>query len=66
MSILFWIAYCIKVFMDGKWNVAISTWTFDYFVYSCIWTLIWLLVIFGIPVAIGVTWWLRHEMKKEP
>jgi hypothetical protein len=52
--------------MDGKWYVAISSWTLVYFVSSAIWTLIWLAVIFGIPIAIGATWWLRHEMKKEP
>jgi hypothetical protein len=50
--------------MDGKWNVPISTWTLDYFVYSCIWTLVWLAIIFGIPAAIGLTWWLHHEMKE--
>jgi len=66
ISVLFWIAFCIKVFIDGNWNVAVATWTLDYFVYSCIWTLIWILVIFGIPIAIGVIWWIRHKMKKKP
>jgi len=28
--------------------------------------LIWILIIFGIPMALGGIWWIRHEMKKEP
>ena len=66
ISFLVFIAFIIKIFLDGNWNVAFATWTFDYFVYSCIWAFIWVLIIFGIPIAIGGTWWLRHEMKKEP
>ncbi len=66
ISLLFFIAFCIKVYVDGNWNVAIATWTFNYVVYSMLWILIWIVVIFGIPAAIGVTWWLRHEMKKKP
>jgi len=66
ISLLFYIAFCIKVFTDGNWNVAFATWTFDYLVYSCLSTLIWLLIIFGIPIALGIIWWIRHEMKKKP
>jgi hypothetical protein len=66
ISLLFFVAFCIKVFVDGNWNVAFATWTLDYVVYSMLWILIWILIIFGIPVAIGVIWWIRHEMKKKP
>jgi hypothetical protein len=66
ISLLVFIAFCIKVFTDGKWNVAFATWTFDYLVYSLLWALIWILIIFGIPAAIGIIWWIRHEMKKKP
>ena len=66
LSLLFWIAFCIKIFLDGNWNVAFSTWTFDYLVYSCLVVLIWILIIFGIPIAIGIIWWTNHEMKKKP
>jgi hypothetical protein len=65
-SLLFFVAFCIKVLIDGNWNVAIATWTLDYVVYSMLWILIWILVIFGIPAALGVIWWIRHEMKKKP
>lgn len=66
VSLLFFVAFCIKVFIDGKWNVAFATWTFDYVVYSMLWILIWSLVIFGIPIVLGIIWWISHEMKKKP
>ena len=66
VSALFFIAFAIKVFIDGNWNVAIATWTLDYVVYSMLSILVWGLVIFGIPMVIGIIWWLRHEMKKKP
>ena len=64
ISLLFFIAFCIKVFIDGNWDVAISIWTLDYVVDSMISILIWGLVIFGIPIAIGAIWWINHEMAK--
>ena len=66
ISLLFWIVFAIKVFTDGNWNVAFATWTFDYLVHACITALIWILIIFGIPIVLGIIWWIRHEMKKKP
>jgi len=66
IELLVFIAFCIKVLTDGNWDVAFATWTFDYLVYSYLSALIWVLVIFGIPMALGIIWWIRHEMKKKP
>jgi hypothetical protein len=66
ISILFFIAFCIKVFIDGNWNFAIASWTLDYVVESMISILIWVAVIFGIPAAIGVILWINYSMKKKP
>jgi len=66
ISLLFTIAFCIKVLIDGNWNVALATWTFDYLVNSMLTVLIWMLIIFGIPIVLGLIWWIRHEMKKKP
>jgi hypothetical protein len=63
ISPLIFIVFAIKVYIDGNWNVAISTWTLDYVVGSMITILIWGAVIFGIPAAIGVFWWINHEKK---
>jgi hypothetical protein len=65
ISFLIFIFFCIKVYLDGNWNVAIASWEFDYLVYSCLWALIWVLVIFGIPMLIGGLLWLNHEMSKK-
>jgi hypothetical protein len=66
ISFLVFIAFIIKIYLDGNWNVAFATWTFDYLVYSCIIAFIWVLIIFGIPLLLGGTWWIHHEMKKNP
>ena len=65
ISLLVFIVFCIKVFIDGNWNVAFETWTFDYLVYSMLSAFIWVLIIFGIPIGLGIIWWIRHEMKKK-
>ena len=64
VSLLFFIGFCLKVFIDGKWNVPISTFSLDYVVGSMITILVWGLIIFGIPIAIGLIWWISREMKK--
>ena len=66
ISPLLFIAFAIKVYVDGNWNVAISTYTLDYVVGSMITILVWIVAIFAIPATIGVIWWIRHEMNKKP
>ena len=66
ISPLLFIAFAIKVYVDGNWNVAISTYTLDYVVGSMVTILLWIVAIFAIPATIGVIWWIRHEMNKKP
>jgi hypothetical protein len=66
ISLLVNIAFCIKVFTDGNWDVAFATWTFDYLVYSYLSALIWVLIIFGIPMVLGGLLWIGYEIKKKP
>jgi hypothetical protein len=65
ISFLVFIAFCIKLFLDGNWNVAISTLSFDYFAYSMISAFIWVLAVIGIPVAVGIILWLSRGMNSE-
>jgi uncharacterized membrane protein len=65
ISILLFIAFCIKVFIDGNWDVTIASWSLDYVVESMISILIWVAIIFGIPAAIGVILWINYSMKKK-
>lgn len=64
ISPLLFITFAIKVYVDGNWNVAISTYTVDYVVGSMITILVWIAVIIGIPMAIGAIWWISREINK--
>jgi hypothetical protein len=66
VSPLLFIAFALKVFIDGNWNVAISSWTLDYVVGSMVTILVWIAVIFAIPATIGLIWWLSQGMNKKP
>ena len=65
ISFLIFIAFCIKVYIDGNWDVPILSWTLDYIVDSMITILVWSATIFGIPAIVIALIWLNHEMKKE-
>jgi len=64
ISLLLFIAFCIKVYIDGKWNVPMTAFTLNYVVGSTIAILEWGLIVFGIPGAIALAWWIGHEMTK--
>ncbi len=66
ISPLLFIAFALKVYVDGNWNVAFSTYALDYVVGSMVTILLWIVAIFAIPATIGIIWWIRHEMSKKP
>jgi hypothetical protein len=66
ISPLLFIAFALKVYFDGNWNVAISTYNLDYVVGSMVTILLWIAAIFAIPAIIGIIWWIHHEMNKKP
>ncbi len=61
VSPLLFIAFAIKVYVDGNWNQAIATYTLDYVVGSMVTILIWIAVIFAIPAIIALVWWLSRR-----
>ncbi len=64
VGLLLFIAFALKVYFDGNWDAPMSTFTLNYVVGSMITILEWVAVIFGIPLAIGLAWWVRREMRK--
>ncbi len=63
-SLFFFIAFCIKVYSDGNWNVPIATFSLNYVVGSVIFTLALTAAIIGIPALIAGAWWIRREMRE--
>jgi hypothetical protein len=64
ISPLLFIAFAIKVYVDGNWNTAMASWNLDYVVGSMVTILIWTAAIFAVPAVIGVIWWIHHETNK--
>ncbi|HUY00720.1 MAG TPA: stage II sporulation protein M [Candidatus Deferrimicrobium sp.] len=65
LSLLVSIAFLIIIYLDGNWDTALGNLPLTYFVYTALWALMWVLVIFGIPIGITILLWLRRIMKKE-
>jgi hypothetical protein len=63
VGFLLFLAFCLKVYVDGNWNVPVATFSLNYVVGSMITIVAWAAVIFGIPATIALVWWLRRQPK---
>jgi hypothetical protein len=61
ISPLLFIAFAIKVYLDGQWNAPIAGFSLDYVVGSMVTILIWIAAIVAIPAIIGLVWWITRE-----
>jgi hypothetical protein len=66
ISPLLFIAFAIKVYVDGNWNAAIASFSLDYVIGSMITILLWTIAIFAIPATIALVWWISHGRTKQP
>lgn len=66
ISPLLFIAFALKVYVDGNWGTAISSWSLDYVVGSMVTILIWIAAIFAIPGVIVLVWWITRGRKIPP
>ena len=53
-----------KVYLDGNWDLAFGEWTVDYLVNSYLTALLWVAIIFGIPIILGVIYWIHRKITK--
>ncbi|MGY5873915.1 MAG: hypothetical protein RTV72_16835 [Candidatus Thorarchaeota archaeon] len=59
------LTWLVVVWLDGRWNLAFESWTFNDWIYSCLAAIGWDLLIFGIPMALFFIWWIRKEPQLE-
>ena len=64
ISPLLFIAFAIKVYVDGNWSMAISSYTLNYVVGSMFTILLWIVAIAAIPATVGLIWWIHRETNK--
>lgn len=64
ISPLLFIAFAIKVYLDGQWNAPIAGFSLDYVVGSMITILVWIAAIFAIPAIVVFAWWISRETNK--
>ena len=63
-GLLLFIAYCIFIAIDGNYYAAFSSQPYSYWVFSYLLTIVWLLIIVGIPLAIAGLIYLRYWVNK--
>jgi flagellar basal body-associated protein FliL len=51
-SLFMFIAFCIYVAVDGHYRTQFGFLKYSYFIYSWLYTVAWMLIVFGIPAAI--------------
>ena len=59
------IVWLIVVYLDGRWAQPLNAWTFTDWVYSFLVAVGWILIIFGIPLALYFFWWMRKEILED-
>jgi len=62
-SFLLFLAFCLKVYYDGNWNVPIASFSLNYVVGSMITIIAWAAVVIGIPATVAFVWWIRRQPK---
>jgi hypothetical protein len=61
ISPLLFIAFALKVYIDGQWNAPIAGFSLDYVVGSMVTILIWTAIVCAVPAIVGFIWWITRE-----
>lgn len=60
-SLFLFLAFVIKVYLDGNWNVAISTFSLAYVVGSVITIMAWFAAVLAVPAIVVAGWWFSKQ-----
>jgi len=59
------VAWFIMLWLDGRWNLTLESWTFMDWIYSWLTAALWVFIIFGIPIVVLFTLWIVKKAMKE-
>ena len=66
MSVLFFIAFAIAVYLDGNFWVPAGNLSYSYYIFAWLVGFFWTLIVLGIPILIGGMLYLRKKWKQIP
>ncbi len=66
ISPLLFIAFALKVYVDGNWTQPIASWNLNYVVGSMVTIFIWTAAIFAIPAIIALVVWVSRAKNAHP
>ncbi len=64
-SFFIWLIWLAVVWTAGKWNLAFQSWTFNDWIYTWLYALLWGFLIVGIPGLMYLVWWISGGKKKK-
>ncbi|MBA7621208.1 MAG: hypothetical protein CEE43_00640 [Promethearchaeota archaeon Loki_b32] len=64
-SFFMFIAYCIYIAVDGNYNATFGSQPFSYWIYSWLLTLMWIFIVFGIPIGILLISYYIYKWRKK-
>jgi len=59
------LTWLIVVWVDGRWDLPLQSWTVSEWVYSILSAVFWDLLILAVPMGLYLIWWIRTLMKKD-
>jgi hypothetical protein len=65
-SFFFFIAYCIYLAFDGHYNIPFGNEPYTYWIFAGFYTIMWLLIYIGIPVAVILLIVYFTKWRKKP
>ena len=65
IGFLIGVTWLIITWLDGRWDLAFQAWTFNDWIYTWLLAVTGVVVVIGVPIAVGAIWWMRKELTTE-